>query len=110
MIDYIKQHHLSLLIVLYLVAVAVMGWTPGGGLGATTARTTVTNPWTFSQTVGVTATTTLSDTINFDNPAICINFYATSSATRLHLVASTTATLPNGAAAVMTAAYGACTN
>ncbi len=62
----------------------------------------------FASTVGVTATSTFSDTVNFNNPGICINFYATSTATRLHLVASTTATLPGGAAAVMTAEYGAC--
>ncbi len=38
----------------------------------------------------------------------CIQFYATSSATVLKMVASTTATLPHGAAAVMTANYGTC--
>lgn len=61
-------------------------------------------------TLGVTATTTLSDTVNFNNPAICINFYATSTATRVHFTASTTPTLPAGAAGVMTFDYGACTN
>lgn len=38
----------------------------------------------------------------------CINFYATSTATQMYMVASTTAVLPAGAAAVMTANYGSC--
>ncbi len=56
------------------------------------------------------ATTTASGAVNFNAPVLCINFYATSTATRLKLVASTTATLPNGAAAVMVAQYGTCTS
>lgn len=44
------------------------------------------------------------------NGTFCINFYATSTATALHFVASTTPTLPHGSAAVMTANYGSCTN
>lgn len=76
-----------------------------GGLGITTGNFSVD-----AGTASVSATTTLSDTVNFNNAALCINFYATSTATRLHLTASTTGTLPAGAAAVMTANYGACTN
>ena len=53
------------------------------------------------------ATTTLSDTVNFNNAGICINFYATSTATRLHMVASTTATI-EGSDGVMMIEYGAC--
>lgn len=63
---------------------------------------------TFDSTLSVTATTTLSDTVNLNNPGICINFYATSTATRVHFTASTTAPLPTGAAGVMTFDYGAC--
>lgn len=62
----------------------------------------------FASTVGVTATTTLSDGLNLDNPGICINFFATSSATRTHFTASTTGTLPAGAAGVITFNYGPC--
>lgn len=46
--------------------------------------------------------------INLTKSTFCINFYATSTATQMHMVASTTATLPNGAGAVMTANYGSC--
>jgi hypothetical protein len=56
------------------------------------------------------ATTTFSAQTNFTVPTLCINFFATSTATALELVASTTATLPNGAAAVITANYGTCAN
>lgn len=51
-----------------------------------------------------------SSTLKLTNGTFCTNFYATSTATALHLVASTTPTLPHGAAAVVTANYGACTN
>lgn len=55
------------------------------------------------------ATTTVDNGLNLFNTAgFCVNFYATSSATELHLVASTTGTLPHGAAAAITANYGAC--
>lgn len=65
---------------------------------------------TLSSTLSVTATSTLSDTVNFNNPGICINFYATSTATRLHMIASSTASVTgqvteNG---VMLFGYGAC--
>lgn len=56
------------------------------------------------------ATTTVSGQVNLTKNHFCFNFYATSTATELHMVASTTATLPHGAAAVMTANYGACAN
>lgn len=39
---------------------------------------------------------------------VCFQFYATSTATLLHMTASTTPTLPHGAAAVLTANYGSC--
>lgn len=56
------------------------------------------------------ATTTATGALNLNASALCVNFYATSTATRLKLVASTTATLPNGAAAVLVAQYGLCTS
>lgn len=47
MIDYFKKNHLSLLIILALVFLG-----PGkAAFGAVTARTTITNPWTFSEAV-----------------------------------------------------------
>lgn len=72
-----------------------------------TTTLTVTGASTLSSTLGVTATTTLSDTVNFNNSGICINFYATSTATRTRLVASTTATI-EGVDGVMMWEYGAC--
>ena len=51
---------------------------------------------------------TNSGITNLTKATFCINFYATSTATQLYMVASTTATLPNGAAAVLTANYGTC--
>lgn len=52
--------------------------------------------------------TTISGITTLTKSTFCINFYATSTATVLHMVASTTATLPNGAGAVITANYGSC--
>lgn len=69
---------------------------------ATLASASVTD------TLGVTGTTTLSDGLNLNNAGLCVNFYATSSATRVHLTASTTGTMPGSAAAVMTVDYGSC--
>lgn len=57
--------------------------------------------------VTTTGVGTASSTVVSGAP-ICAEFYATSTATLLHFVASTTPTLPHGAAAVMTAAYGTC--
>lgn len=65
---------------------------------------------TFDSTLSVTATTTLADTVRLTNPGLCVDFFATSSATRVHMTASTTGSLPNGAAGVMTFDYGACAN
>ena len=58
---YIKTNHLSLLIVAYLLVAGFIGGNnqvPGvpdinGMLGAVTARTTITNPWTFRNTVTI---------------------------------------------------------
>lgn len=78
-------------------------------LGAGTFSSTlgVTGAATLSSTLAVTATTTLSDTVKFDNGGICIDFYATSTATRAHMTASTTATI-EGVDGVMMWEYGAC--
>ncbi len=80
--------------------------------GAIAASSTlqVTGATRLYSTLGVDATTTLKDTTAFTNSALCINFFATSSATQLHLTASTTGVLPVGAAAIMTADFGECTN
>ena len=85
---------------------AVDGTTVIDGSGNVDAPITSTTG-TFSSTLSATATTTLSDTVNFNNGGICINFYATSTATRLHITASTTATI-EGVDGVMMMEYGAC--
>jgi len=115
--DYLKSNHLSILIIVFLVASSVMG---GSQTFGAFERTTVGNPWTFgstvtvtgavtqSSTLAVTATTTLSDTVNFNNPGICINFYATSTATRMNMVASSTSLVNGVSTGVMLIAYGAC--
>jgi hypothetical protein len=72
-----------------------------------TGASIVSGAESVTGTLGVTSTTTLSDTVNFNNPGICINFYATSTATRLHMVASTTATI-EGVDGVMLMGYGSC--
>lgn len=77
---------------------------------AVTDDLTVTDDATITGNLAVTATSTLSDTVNFDNGGICINFYATSTNTRVHITASTTPDLPAGAAGVLTFDYGACAN
>ncbi len=47
MIDYLKQNHLSLLIVGYLVLMTMLGG--GDAVGSHTAITSITNPWVFNQ-------------------------------------------------------------
>ncbi len=90
--------------------VGITGRASFAGALAASSTLQVTGATRLYSTLDVDATTTLKDTVNFDNAALCINFYATSTATRLHLVASTTAVLPAGAGALMTADYGVCTN
>lgn len=63
---------------------------------------------TNESTLAVTATSTLSDTVNFNNPGICINFYATSTATRMHMTASSTSLVNGVSTGVMLIDYGAC--
>ena len=105
--NYLKQNHLSIITLIVLAAMFLLGGSSTANLGATTARTTITNPWTFSQPVTLSATTTLADTVALTNPGICINFYATSTATISHMIASTTATV-EGVDGVMMFGYGAC--
>lgn len=62
-------------------------------LGATTARTTITNPWTFSATTttkNITVTTTNSATSTVQ--VGCIQMTATSTATPIRLVIGKVAT------------------
>ncbi len=84
-------------------ATSITGLATMGGF-LSTASSTVNGRFT------AVATTTLADTVSLTNPGLCVNFYATSTATQLHLTASTTGVLPNGAGAVMTADYGVCQN
>lgn len=63
--------------------------------GATTARTTITNPWTFSATTTmngnlvVTTSNSATSTLQIG----CIQMYATSTATAIRLELSTTTAL-----------------
>lgn len=74
-------------------------------LGATVARTTITNPWTFatSTTFSKTVTVTQSNTATSTVSAGCFQFYATSSATALKFQASTTP-------GIMYSQFGRCPN
>lgn len=81
-------------------------------LGATTEVTTVTNPWTFSQNLTLTADATVnggtvnvttSNTATSTIVAGCYQFYATSTATAHRFQASTTP-------GIMYSAYGTCPN
>lgn len=74
----------------------------GGGAFESDVATSLTS------TLAVTATTTLSDTVNFNNPGICINFYATSTATRMHMTASSTSLVNGVTTGIMLIDYGAC--
>ena|SRR3990167_4323525 len=75
----------------------------GALLGATTARTTITSPWTFSATTTlnsnliVTTTNTATSSIQVG----CVQFYATSTDTAHRFLASTTP-------GKMVSAYGKC--
>ena len=72
-----------------------------------TGAQTLTGASTLSSTLGVAATTTLADGLKLTNAGICIELYATSTATKGHMVASTTATI-EGVDGVIMFAYGAC--
>lgn len=121
--NYIKQNHLALLIIAWLVGSAFIG---GGASFGGYDATTITNPWTFQDDVTLTGsgsdltvsgdvtiagrnlTVTTSDTATSSLVIGCITTYATSTATPLHMVASTSPTLPATAVGVVTLNYGAC--
>jgi hypothetical protein len=74
--------------------------------GATTARTTVTNPWTFSATTTFSGKSVLITSANTATSTLvvgCWQFYATSTATALKYQASTTP-------GIMYSQYGTCPN
>ena len=72
-------------------------------VGATTARTTITNPWTFSATTTMSSNlvVTTANTATSSIQVGCIQFYATSTATAHRFLASTTP-------GIMYSAYGNC--
>lgn len=72
-------------------------------LGATTARTTITNPWTFSATTTMSSNliVTTANTATSSIQVGCWQFYATSTATANRYLASTTP-------GVMYSEYGKC--
>lgn len=75
----------------------------GGVLGATTARTTITNPWTFSATTTMSKPLVVTTTNSATSTIIagCWQFYATSTATAHRYLASTTP-------GIMYSSYGSC--
>lgn len=91
MINYLKQNHLSLLVALYLVIAGFSGDSSmlqnipqdiNEMLGAVTARTTITNPWTFNEAITTVATTTSSAGCFTNNSAdICEVTYTLTDAT-----------------------------
>lgn len=113
--NYIKQNHLSILIILWLVVTALMG--SDVSFGANRETSTITNPFSFTQGLTATTVTTSGDatvsggtlnvtTANTATSTIiggCFQFYATSTATALKFQASTTP-------GVMYSQYGACPN
>lgn len=78
-------------------------------LGATVARTTITNPWTFSSTTIFNARATVTTTNSATSTLIvgCVQTYATSTETPWKSRASSTATI-EGVDGVMVLVYGAC--
>jgi hypothetical protein len=75
----------------------------GEVFGATIARTTITNPWTFSATTTMNANLNITHTNSATSTLIagCWQFYATSTATPLRYLASTTP-------GIMYSSYGSC--
>lgn len=80
--------------------------------GAAANVTTITNPWVFQKSVTQTTTNTATSSLAVG----CVQFYATSTATALHLtvtqsLVSTTTTsgaAANSNAGTVVAQYGAC--
>lgn len=63
MINYLKKNHLLLLVGVLLLVLILRS--DGVSFGATTARTTITNPWTFSQAVTLSSTLTQTGVATF---------------------------------------------
>ncbi len=124
--DYLKQNHLSLLIIAYIGASALFG---GSGMLGALDRTTVGNPWVFTGTVTHSSTLiqTGDATFNGGDGAVvitttntatssvevgCIQTTATSTATPVKIVLSSIATSSPafGATTIGLAgwAYGTC--
>lgn len=74
MINYLKKNHLLLLIAA-LLAWMVLGFGSSIAIGATTARTTITNPWTFQQ--AVTFSSTISVSATSTEGSLGVPFYET---------------------------------
>jgi hypothetical protein len=99
-----------------LGTVGVNYWQAAGPLfGATTARTTITNPWTFSNATTTTKNidTGTSNTATSTIIVGCNQFYATSTASPMRVIpaafASTTVTFGNGTSGFpLVAVFGAC--
>lgn len=72
-------------------------------LGATTARTTITNPWTYTATTTMNGNLIVTTTNTATSSLVvgCWQFYATSTATALKYQASTTP-------GIMYSQYGYC--
>ena len=72
-------------------------------LGATTARTTITNPWFFAATTTMNSNliVTTANTATSSIQVGCVQFYATSTATAQRFLASTTP-------GIMYSDYGKC--
>ncbi len=104
--DYLKQNHLSILVIVFLAVQAVFG---GHSLGVAANVTTITNPWVFQKSVTQTTTNTATSTLSVG----CVQMTATSTATPVKLVItniSTTTTafssITSGLAVI--AAFGNC--
>ena len=74
------------------------------GLKAGTASQFIADKSGAVTTTGGITTNTLASS----RSTLCFDFYATSTATQDHMTASTTGSLPAGAAGVMTFDYGSC--
>ncbi len=131
--DYIKQNHLSILIILFMVGSALLGGSkaPAQDIVGALDRTTVSNPWTFagavtmSNVASITGDVTLGGgagalVITTTNAATstasvgCVQTVATSTLTPIKLVigsvnatASSTAT-NSTISGFVTWAYGTC--
>lgn len=82
--DYLKQNHLAILIIAFLVGSFFFGG--GSPLGVAANVTTITNPWVFNKSI--TQATTNTATTTFSGG--CIQTTATSTATPIRFVIGST--------------------